>query len=42
MALLGRSGNMRAPTLQIGQIICVGYSQELYQMIGGDTLSTTE
>ena len=42
MASLGRSGNLRAPTLQIGQIFCVGYSQELYQMIGGDTLSTTE
>ena len=42
MASLGRSGNLRAPTLQIGQIFCVGYSQELYQTIGGDTLSTTE
>jgi len=42
MASIGRSGNLRAPTLQIGQIFCIGYSQELYRMISRDTLSAIE
>lgn len=42
MAVLGRSGNLRAPTLRIGQICCVGYSRELYQMIGEGTLGIIE
>ena len=40
MALLGRGGNLRAPTLQIGQIFCVGDNKELYQMVGEGILST--
>ena len=41
MASLGRSGNLRAPTLQIGQIFCVGYNKGLYQMVSEGTLNMT-
>ena len=41
MALLGRGGNLRAPTLRIGQIFCVGYNKGLYQMVSEGTLNMT-
>ena len=30
-SILGRSGTLRSPTLQIGDQLIVGYSEELYQ-----------
>ena len=30
-SILGRSGTLRAPTLQIGDQLIVGYNEELYQ-----------
>ena len=41
MALLGRGGNLRAPTLRIGQIFCVGYNKGLYQMVSEGSLNMT-
>ena len=41
MTLLGRGGNLRAPTLRIGQIFCVGYNKVLYQMVSEGTLNMT-
>ena len=31
--LLGRTGNLRAPTLRIGRKLLVGFDQETYQKI---------
>ena len=31
--ILGRSGNLRAPTLRIGNIFYVGYNEKLYEQI---------
>jgi arsenate reductase-like glutaredoxin family protein len=28
---IGRSGNLRAPTLQIGNIVMIGFNEQLYQ-----------
>ena len=41
MALLGRGGDLRAPTLRIGQIFCVGYNKVLYQMVSEGPLNMT-
>ena len=41
MALLGRGGDLRAPTLRIGQIFCVGYNKGLYQMVSEGPLNMT-
>ena len=41
MALLGRGGNLRAPTLRIGQMFCVGYNKGLYQMVSEGSLNMT-
>ena len=30
-SILGRSGTLRSPTLQIGDQLIVGYNEELYQ-----------
>ena len=32
-AVMGRSGNLRAPTLQIGETYFVGYNAKLYDAI---------
>jgi arsenate reductase-like glutaredoxin family protein len=37
--LLGRSGNLRAPTLWLGKTLLVGYSEALYESALGDTES---
>jgi hypothetical protein len=29
--VIGRSGNLRAPTLQVGDVILIGFNDELYQ-----------
>lgn len=30
---IGRSGNLRAPTLKIGDIFLIGFSEEMYRLI---------
>ena len=32
-AVMGRSGNLRAPTLQVGDTFFVGFNQQLYEAI---------
>lgn len=31
--VMGRSGNLRAPTLRVGDAILVGFSKEMYESI---------
>jgi len=33
--IIGRSGNLRAPSLRIGSNLYVGYNEELYERLGG-------
>ncbi len=30
-AMLGPTGNLRAPTLQVGKTVLVGFNEEIYQ-----------
>lgn len=32
--IMGRSGNLRAPSLRIGSVLYVGYNEELYGRFG--------
>ena len=32
-AVMGRSGNLRAPTLKVGDIFYVGFNEQLYEAI---------
>ena len=32
-AVMGRSGNLRAPTIQVGHTFFVGFNDQLYDMI---------
>jgi hypothetical protein len=34
-AVVGRSGNLRAPTLRIGTTFYIGFNEELYTTIAG-------
>ena len=34
-AMLGPTGNLRAPTIQVGKIVVVGFSDEVFQEILG-------
>lgn len=33
--LLGPTGNLRAPTLEVGRTVVVGFDQELYEEVFG-------
>ena len=37
-SILGRSGTLRSPTLQIGDQLIVGYNEELYQTFNNSYL----
>jgi hypothetical protein len=38
--LLGPTGNLRAPTLRIGDTLVVGFSDEAYRQVLGDRFTT--
>lgn len=38
--LLGPTGNLKAPTLRIGETLLVGFSLEAYRQVLGDSLPT--
>jgi hypothetical protein len=38
--LLGPTGNLKAPTLRIGETLLVGFGLEAYRQVLGDSLST--
>lgn len=33
-AIMGRSGNLRAPALRLGRRLIIGYNEEIYQELG--------
>jgi arsenate reductase-like glutaredoxin family protein len=35
-ALLGPTGNLRAPTMRVGKTLLVGYSEEAYREVFGE------
>lgn len=40
-AMLGPTGNLRAPTLRVGDTLIVGFNQDAYKQVFGRTLSSS-
>jgi len=34
-AMLGRTGNMRAPTIRVGDTLLVGFNQDIFEKVFG-------